>query len=139
MIDITPCTAWVKDIANHAPPASAVQSITAPSEAVALLHQLHGRAPQLPEEGLPGQFEPHLARQALHDEPRQPESATRREQARDLLLSHVYDAVVRMIILTESTGRERRLLVQNGEQPAVWSIVDGKLTQPGMTGLLARS
>jgi hypothetical protein len=41
------------------------------------------------------------------------------------------------ISLTDGAGRERRLLVQNGDQPAVWSYADGKLTQPGMTALLA--
>ncbi len=41
------------------------------------------------------------------------------------------------IALTDAAGREHRLLVQNGAQPSVWSYVDGKLTQPGMTALLA--
>ena len=45
-------------------------------------------------------------------------------------------AIVR-IVLTDAAGHEHRLLVQNGLQPAVWSYADGKLTQPGMTALLA--
>ncbi len=41
------------------------------------------------------------------------------------------------IALTDAAGHEHRLLVQNGLQPAVWSYIDGQLTQPGMTALLA--
>jgi hypothetical protein len=41
------------------------------------------------------------------------------------------------ISLTDAAGHENRLLVQNGEQPAVWSFRDGKLTEAGMTALLA--
>jgi hypothetical protein len=40
------------------------------------------------------------------------------------------------ISLTDATGRERRILMQNGMQPAVWTYAGGRLTQPGMTALL---
>lgn len=40
------------------------------------------------------------------------------------------------ITLTDGAGKQRRLLVQNGAAPAVWSYADGKVTQPGMTALL---
>ncbi len=40
------------------------------------------------------------------------------------------------IALTGPMGREQRILVQNGAQPSVWTYVDGKLAQPGMTALL---
>ena len=43
---------------------------------------------------------------------------------------------VARISLTDAAGHERRLLVQNGEHPAVWNYADGKLTQPGMVALL---
>jgi hypothetical protein len=44
-------------------------------------------------------------------------------------------AIVR-IAMTDATGREQRLLVQNGAQPGVWRYADNQLTQPGMTALL---
>ena len=44
-------------------------------------------------------------------------------------------AIVR-IAMADATGREQRLLVQNGAQPAVWRYAEGQLTQPGITALL---
>jgi hypothetical protein len=40
------------------------------------------------------------------------------------------------IALTDAAGREQRLLVQNGAQPAVWTFRDGKISQPGPAALL---
>jgi hypothetical protein len=40
------------------------------------------------------------------------------------------------IAMTDAAGREQRLLVQNGAQPAVWRYANSELTRPGMTTLL---
>lgn len=41
------------------------------------------------------------------------------------------------IALRDGDGQERRLLVQNGDEPAVWTFANGKISPSGMAALLA--
>ena len=81
--------------------------------------------------GVPGQFFFELELRAL---PRRGEEHTYKGRlwgGRNAL------GAITRVELTDATGASHRLLIQNGERPAVWRLVNGKVTQLGVAELFA--
>lgn len=86
---------------------------------------------QFRQAGIPGEFFLEVELRAM---PRRGEERT--YQGR-LWGSRTANGAVTRVELTDATGASHRLLIQNGERPAVWRFGAGKVTQLGVADLFA--
>jgi hypothetical protein len=108
--------------ASNPPPGLAQVGLPDAAEAHQLLVQIR-------QSGIAGQFYLEFD---LHQLPRRGDETVLRGK---LWGSHNEQGAITRVALTDSGGREHRLLLQNGEQAAVWRWIDGRVAQLDVSAL----